>query len=88
MVKSILYTKNPENTTSFEEVAAEAQANNNYYYCLTSEENWLNDLEPGTHILTTKNNHLYILETSYRTDAYSFAKASSITEPVMIEQKF
>lgn len=88
MVKSILFTKNPMNAESFEDVVAYAEENNCYYTCLVCEGMDLYDVLPGVHILTTKNNDLYILETSYRRNAFDFAKTSSITTPVLIEKLF
>lgn len=85
MIKTILYTKNPEETYSIPEVVAWAEENNVYYRCLVNEDSPLYNVKEGTHILTTKGNDLYVLEVSYREDAFDFAKFSSITTPVLIE---
>lgn len=85
MIKQILYTKNPKNAYSFAEVVKFAESNNIYYTCMVNDESVLYDVEPGTHILTTKGNDLYVIETSFRADAFNFAKPSSITEPVEID---
>lgn len=86
MVKTILYTKNPINSSSIQSIVNYAEENNAYYRCLVNEENPLYNVKEGTHILTTKGNDLYVLETSFREDAFDFAKYSSITTPVLIEQ--
>lgn len=88
MIKSILYTKSSEVFDSFEEVVEFAEASNIYFTCLVNETSPLYDLEPGMHIVTTKGNDLYVLEVSPRRNAFDFAKSSSITEPVLIEQEF
>ena len=85
MVKTILYTKNPVNSSSIQSIVNYAEENNVYYRCLVNEESPLYDVKEGTHILTTKGNDLYVLETSFREDAFDFAKYSSITTPVLIE---
>ena len=82
MIKSILYTKNPPFDMSLEQKAKWAEENECYYTCLLSEKSPLFNVEPGTHILTTKGNDLYVLEVSFRRDAFDFAKISSITEVV------
>ena len=88
MLKTILYTKNPENVDSFDDVVKFAEEENVYFRCLANEENDLYDVKPGTHIITTKGNDLFVLETSFRDNAFDFAKFSSITTPVLIESYF
>lgn len=85
MVKTILYTKNPVNSYSTESIVKYAEENNVYYRCLVNEESPLYNVKEGTHILTTKGNDLYVLETSFREDAFDFAKYSSITTPVLVD---
>lgn len=85
MIKQILYTKNPKNAYNLNEITEFAESNNVYYTCMVNDDSDLFDVEPGTHILTTKGNDLYVLETSFRANAFSFAKPSSITEPVEID---
>lgn len=78
MVKSILFTKNPKMGT-LTEVAEWAEDNQVYFTCLVDEDNkW----EPGTVLLTTKNNTLVVLEASYRQNAFPEAKTTSITKVV------
>lgn len=85
MIKSILYTKNPPFDMSFEEITRWAEENNCYYTCLLSEHSPIYGVKPGSHILTTKNNDLYVLETSFRRNAFDFAKSSSITTIVEMD---
>lgn len=85
MIKQILYTKNPNCVNTIEAITKYAEVNNEYYTCMVNEESYLWNAKPGSHILTTKGNDLYILETSMRYNAFDFAKPSSITEPVIIE---
>lgn len=86
MIKTILYTKNPPvECCSIQDIVAYAEENNVYYRCLINEHSPIYNVKEGTHILTTKGNDLYVLETSFREDAFDFAKYSSITTPVVIE---
>lgn len=86
MIKTILYTKNPVEVYSFPQVVIWAEDNNCYYRCLVNENSPLFNAKEGTCITTTKGNELWVIETSFRKDAFPFAKFSSITTPVKIEQ--
>lgn len=88
MVTSILYTKSNEQFNSIEEVAEFAETNDIYFTCLAGDDSQLAGVVPGDRILTTKGNTLYVLETSFRRNAYPFAKPSSITEIVELEPAF
>lgn len=88
MIKSILYTKSSDTFEDFDELNEFAEAAHAYYTCLVSETSDLYDVTPGTKILTTKGNTLYVLETSFRRNAFDFAKPSSITEVVEMNQEF
>jgi hypothetical protein len=80
MIKSILFTKNPEVMGSLNEVAEWAEENGVYFTCLVNTDDV--DYEPGTVLLTTKGNTLVVLETTLREDAYPEAKSTFITNVV------
>lgn len=88
MVKTILYTKNPSDVSSIESIVSFAEENEVYFKCLVDDTNPLYRVKEGSHILTTKGNDLYVLETSLREEAFPFAKFSSITTPVSIDIEY
>lgn len=86
MFKSILYTSNPNFVpTTLREVNDFAEDEGKYLTCMASEESKLYNVKPGAHILTTKGNHVYILEVG---DDYSWAKKSNITGVVSVDYPF
>lgn len=88
MVKTILFTKNPVISNSFEDVVNFAEDTNTYYKCLVNSDSRLYNVQPGTHILTTKGNNLFVIEVSMRENVFDFAKFTSITTPVVVEDYF
>ncbi len=86
MFKSILYTSNPNFVpTTLREVNDFAEDEGKYLTCMASEESKLYNVKPGAHILTTKGNHVYILEVG---DDYSWAKKSNITGVASVDYPF
>lgn len=86
MFKSILYTSNPNFVpTTFNDVENFAEEESKYLTCMVSEDSKLYNVKPGAHILTTKGNHVYILETG---DDYNWAKKSNITGIASIDYPF
>ena len=86
MIKSILYTSNPNFVpTTLEQVSNFAEENNKFLTCFAKEGSELYSVEEGAHILSSKGNHIYILETG---DDYSWAKKSNIVSIVQIDYPF
>lgn len=86
MVKSILYTSNPNFVpTTLEQVADFAEDNGKFYTCLAKDDSELSQVEVGAHILSSKGNHIYVLETGGN---YGYAKKSNIVGIVQVDYPF
>ena len=86
MMKSILYTSNPNFVpTTLEQVANFAEENGKFYTCLVKDGSELSEVEVGAHILSSKGNHIYILAIG---GDYSFAKKSNIVGVVQVDYPF
>ena len=86
MIKSILYTSNPNFVpTTLEQVANFAEENGKFLTCFAKEGSELYSVEEGAHILSSKGNHIYILETG---DDYSWAKKSNIVGIAQVDYPF
>lgn len=86
MIKTILYTSNPNFVPmNMEQVINFAKENNKFLTCLAKEGTELFDVEEGAHIITGKGNNLYVIETG---NNYSFAKKSNITSIMDIDYPF
>jgi hypothetical protein len=86
MIKSILYTSNPNFVpTTLEQVSNFAEENGKFLTCFAKEGSELYSVEEGAHILSSKGNHIYILETG---DDYSWAKKSNIVGIVQMDYPF
>ena len=86
MIKSILYTSNPNFVpTTLEQVSNFAEENGKFLTCFAKEGSELYSVEEGAHILSGKGNHIYILETG---DNYSWAKKSNIVSIAQVDYPF
>ena len=86
MIKSILYTSNPNFVpTTLEQVSNFAEENGKFLTCFAKEGSELYSVESGAHILSNKGNHIYILETG---DDYSWAKKSNIVGIAQVDYPF
>ena len=86
MIKSILYTSNPNFVpTTLEQVSNFAEENGKFLTCFAKEGSELYSVEEGAHILSSKGNHIYILETG---GDYSYAKKSNIVGVVQVDYPF
>ena len=86
MIKSILYTSNPDFVpTTLEQVFNFAEENGKFLTCFAKEGSELSKVEVGAHILSSKGNHIYILETGGN---YDYAKKSNIVGIVQIDYPF
>lgn len=86
MIKSILYTSNPNFVPStLEQVFNFAEENGKFLTCFAKEGSELYSVEEGAHILSSKGNHIYILETG---GDYSYAKKSNIVGIVQVDYPF
>ena len=86
MIKSILYTSNPNFVpTTLEQVSNFAEENGKFLTCFAKEGSELYSVEVGAHILSNKGNHIYILETG---DDYSWAKKSNIVGIAQVDYPF
>lgn len=86
MIKSILYTSNPNFVpTTLEQVSNFAEENGKFLTCFAKEGSELYSVEEGAHILSSKGNHIYVLETGGN---YSYAKKSNIVGIVQVDYPF
>lgn len=86
MIKSILYTSNPNFVpTTLEQVSNFAEENGKFMTCFAKEGSELYSVEEGAHILSSKGNHIYVLETG---GDYSYAKKSNIVGVVQVDYPF
>ena len=86
MIKSILYTSNPNFVpTTLEQVSNFAEENGKFLTCFAKEGSELYSVEEGAHILSSKGNHIYVLETG---SDYSYAKKSNIVGIVQVDYPF
>lgn len=86
MIKSILYTSNPNFVpTTLEQVSNFAEENGKFLTCFAKEGSELYSVEEGAHILSSKGNHIYVLETG---GDYGYAKKSNIVGVVQVDYPF
>ncbi len=86
MIKSILYTSNPNFVpTTLEQVSDFAEESGKFLTCFAKEGSDLYSVEAGAHILSSKGNHIYVLETG---GDYSYAKKSNIVSVVQVDYPF
>lgn len=86
MIKSILYTSNPNFVpTTLEQVSNFAEENGKFLTCFAKAGSELYSVEEGAHILSSKGNHIYVLETG---GDYSYAKKSNIVGIVQVDYPF
>ena len=88
MVKSILYTSNPDFVPiNLDQVGQFANETGKYYTCYANEGTQVGDLKRGAHVVTTKGNNVYVLEVGDNTE-FNFAKKCNITGIVSVEYPF
>ena len=67
MVKSILYTSNPDFVpVNLDQVEQFANETGKYYTCYANEGTQVSDLTRGAHVVTTKGNNVYVLQAVWR----------------------
>lgn len=88
MVKSILYTSNPDFVpVNLDQVERFANETGKYYTCYANEGTQVGDLTRGAHVVTAKGNNVYVLEANDNTE-FNFAKKCNITGIVSVEYPF
>lgn len=88
MVKSILYTSNPDFVpVNLDQVEQFANETGKYYTCYANEGTQVGDLKRGAHVVTTRGNNVYVLEVGDNTE-FNFAKKCNITGIVNVEYPF
>lgn len=89
MIKTILYTSNPDFVpVNLDQVQIFAEEDEKYYVCYANENSELYKLEKGAHVLTTKNNNIYILDVTEGNTEYEYAKKCNITGIISIDYPF
>ena len=89
MVKTILYTSNPDFVpNSLEQVGLFAEKINKLYFCYANEDSEVGKLQIGAHVLTSKGNHVYVLNVRNDLHEYSNAKKCNITGIVEVDYPF
>lgn len=89
MIKTILYTSNPDFVpVNLDQVQIFAEEDEKYYVCYANENSELYKLEKGAHVLTTKNNNIYILDVTEGNTEYEYAKKCNITGIISVDYPF
>lgn len=89
MVKTILYTSNPNFVpTNLEQVVNFAQENEKFYVCYANEDSKVGRLQPGAHVVSAKGNHIYVLDVEDGSVEREFAKKCNITNYVSVDYPF
>lgn len=89
MVKTILYTSNPDFVPSnLDQVENFAEDHGKYYVCLAEEGSTAGNLQKGAHVLTAKGNNVYVLEATSGNVEYEYAKKCNITGIVKVDYPF
>lgn len=89
MVKTILYTSNPDFVpNNLEQVFNFAHETGKFYVCYAAEGSKVSTLEVGAHVVTAKGNNVYVLEVTEDNVEHPFAKKSNITNFVSVDYPF
>lgn len=89
MVKTILYTSNPNFVpTNLEQVSEFAEENGKYYVCYANEDTKVGKLEAGAHVISAKGNNIYVLGVADGNREVNYAKKCNITNYVSVDYPF
>lgn len=89
MVKTILYTSNPNFVPSnLDQVENFADENGKYYVCYANEGTQVGDLQRGAHVVTSKGNNVYVLEATDGNIEHEYAKKCNITGILSVDYPF
>lgn len=89
MVKTILYTSNPNFVPSnLDQVENFADDANKYYVCYADENSKVGSLQKGAHVITSKGNNVYVLDVTDGNIEHEYAKKCNITGIVKVDYPF
>lgn len=89
MVKTILFTSNPNFVpTNLDQVLNFAKENNKFYVCYANENSKVGKLQTGAHVVSAKGNNIYVLSAHDGSVEYAEAKKSNITNFVSVDYPF
>ena len=89
MVKTILYTSNPNFVpTSLEQVSNFADEHGKFYVCYANEDSKVGKLEAGAHVVSAKGNNIYVLGVAEGNREIEYAKKCNITNYVSVDYPF
>ena len=89
MVKTILYTSNPDFVPrNLDQVENFADERGKYYVCYANEGTQVGDLQRGAHVVTSKGNNVYVLEVTDGSIEHEYAKKCNITGILSVDYPF
>lgn len=89
MVKTILYTSNPNFVpTNLDQVGNFANENDKFYVCYANEDSKVGKLQRGAHVVSAKGNNIYILDVLEGNQELDWAKKCNITNYVSVDYPF
>lgn len=89
MVKTILYTSNPNFVpANLDQVINFAEENSKFYVCYANDDSKVGKLQVGAHVVSAKGNHIYVLEVVDGNVERNFAKKCNITNYVSVDYPF
>lgn len=89
MVKTILYTSNPDFVPSnLDQVVRFAERHDKFYVCYANDDSKVGKLEVGAHVVSAKGNNIYVLEVVNGNVERPFAKKCNITNYVSVDYPF
>lgn len=89
MVKTILYTSNPDFVPSnFDQIVRFAQEREKFYVCYANEDSKVGKLQPGAHVVSAKGNNIYVIDVMDGNREIEPAKKCNITNYVSVDYPF
>ena len=89
MVKTILYTSNPDFVpVNLDQVSNFAEREEKFYVCYANEDSKIGKLERGAHVVSAKGNQIYVLEVFDGNFECEYAKKCNITNYVSVDYPF
>lgn len=89
MIKTILYTSNPDFVpVNLDQVEIFAAETDKYYVCYANDGTQVGNLQKGAHVVTSKGNNVYVLEVTNGNIEHVGAKKCNITGILSVDYPF
>lgn len=89
MIKTILYTSNPDFVPiNLDQVEQFAKETGKYYVCYANDGTQVGNLQQGAHVVTCKGNNVYVLRVANENVEHPYAKKCNITSILSVEYPF